>query len=320
MRDTYTGLIAKAHKATQTDPNDTNLASYLVGAINQTYRQIVSELDLYNLRLSGSDETVADQQFYWNPDKHVKFHDVYVISSGGIRYDLKIVEDESLWNKLNSLNSPSSGVPTHVFPRAFDFGIFPTPASAGDDIYYSFTPVYPDMSHADYTTGTITVTNGDATVTGAGVTFNSSMVGRWLQITTADNPDRNIWYKIAAYTDATHLELHKPFEGTTAAGVAYLIGETPQLPPEAHKLLYYGAAMLYYIEKRTDANKAQTWSNMFWTGEPKNDDRSVKDKRDGLLGLKNRYAARGSMTGLVERISGTDRLTLEDHIWGVTIS
>jgi len=37
------------------------------------------------------------------------------------------------------------------------------------------------LSNADYTTGTITLTDEDATVTGAGTTFTAGMVGRYLK-------------------------------------------------------------------------------------------------------------------------------------------
>lgn len=76
---------------------------------------------------------------------------------------------------------------------------------------------------ADYSTGTLTATQGSAGLVGVGTTWTSSMVGRWIRIGSA-----NEIYQITAYTSATALTIESPTGGTgwqaaTTAGASYTI-------------------------------------------------------------------------------------------------
>jgi hypothetical protein len=74
-----------------------------------------------------------------------------------------------------------------------------------------------DMIHGfTYSTGTVTVTNGDATVTGAGgATFGQNLVGSIFS--SADG----LYYVVDSVTNATTLELTTVYAGGTLAGQAY---------------------------------------------------------------------------------------------------
>jgi hypothetical protein len=68
----------------------------------------------------------------------------------------------------------------------------------------------------NYSTGTVTVTNGDATVTGAGgATWDDGMIGSLF--VSADG----VRYVVSSVTDATHLELNAGYFGGTLAGQDY---------------------------------------------------------------------------------------------------
>lgn len=69
---------------------------------------------------------------------------------------------------------------------------------------------------ANYTTGTIAVTNGSANVVGTGTTFTSGMVNKRIVI-------NGVWYTISAFTDATHITLSSNYAGSTASGLSYAI-------------------------------------------------------------------------------------------------
>lgn len=69
---------------------------------------------------------------------------------------------------------------------------------------------------ANYTTGTIAVTNGSANVVGTGTTFVAGDVDRRIVI-------NGVWYTIATFTDATHIVLSTTYAGTTASGLSYAI-------------------------------------------------------------------------------------------------
>jgi hypothetical protein len=72
----------------------------------------------------------------------------------------------------------------------------------------------------DHATGTVTVTNGDATVTGSSAAFTSAMVGRAFATNS-----KNATYRIASYTDADNIELDKAWTDSTAAGEGYVIAQ-----------------------------------------------------------------------------------------------
>ena len=71
---------------------------------------------------------------------------------------------------------------------------------------------------ANYSTGTVSVTNGSKTVTGSGVTWSSLVdAGMMLQL------GNGRLYVVASITDSTHLELRDAYEGSTASGQAYTL-------------------------------------------------------------------------------------------------
>lgn len=84
-----------------------------------------------------------------------------------------------------------------------------------------------------YSTGTIAVTNGSTTVTGAGTVWTASMVGRQFRTGLASPI-----YTIAQFTSATSVELDIPFGGPTAAGSSYAIYQCYFTPPtDFHQLI-----------------------------------------------------------------------------------
>lgn len=84
---------------------------------------------------------------------------------------------------------------------------------------------YRGSTNANYTTGTISVTNGDATVTGSSTVWNTATnaaVGEYIKL-----PDGK-WYKIASIASDTSLEIEITdaqggYQGSTLAGQTYTI-------------------------------------------------------------------------------------------------
>jgi len=81
---------------------------------------------------------------------------------------------------------------------------------------YSYINIIPE-----YNTGTVTVTQDSATVTGAATTFTSAMVGRLFQI---DDDDE--YYEISAYVSPTEITLASTYTQTTGGTKAYSIYKT----------------------------------------------------------------------------------------------
>lgn len=76
-----------------------------------------------------------------------------------------------------------------------------------------------DTSLSDYTTGTVQVTNGSASVVGTGTSFNAgTMVGKRFRVSGT-----NEFYTVSAVADATHLTLSSNYTGSSASGAGYTI-------------------------------------------------------------------------------------------------
>jgi len=72
---------------------------------------------------------------------------------------------------------------------------------------------------SQYTTGTVAVTNGDATVTGTGTAFLTEVsIGDWFV-----RADDGVSYQVASITDDTNLELTATYGGVTGTGLSYAI-------------------------------------------------------------------------------------------------
>lgn len=69
-----------------------------------------------------------------------------------------------------------------------------------------------------YSTGTVSVTASDTTVTGLGTTFTAAMVGRKIQIGTD-----LVCYEILKYTSGVSIEIDRPYAGTAQSAVAFVI-------------------------------------------------------------------------------------------------
>lgn len=79
---------------------------------------------------------------------------------------------------------------------------------------------YRGSTNANYSTGTLTATNGDATVAGSGTSWNTTTnaeVGEYIKL-----PDGK-WYKIISIASDTSLEIEVDYQGATLAGQAYTI-------------------------------------------------------------------------------------------------
>ncbi len=144
-------------------------------------------------------------------------------------------------------DTDTSDYPTHYHITGDSLEIYPVPTStatsATGTMYYIKRIV--DMTADDYTTGTLTLTNGSATVTGSGTTFTAAMVGRYLKGTVEAR-----WYELSAYTSATVMTLKKAFQGTTGSSLAYTIGEMSPIPEDYHALLWYQSVAMYWMMKK----------------------------------------------------------------------
>jgi len=196
-------------------------------------------------------DTVASQQAYVLPQSTRKIIDLYV-TVGSTVYSPVGIEDPALWKRILQSNLGTGDRTLFYYRQGNQVLLAPTPASASNTITIRVRKNVKDLSVADYTTGTITATNGDETIVGAGTTFTVAMEERFLRATTGDME----WYEIEDFTDTTHLELVQKYEGTTVAGSAFIIGQVSPLPETYQELPILRAVALYW-KKEGDTNRAR---------------------------------------------------------------
>ncbi|HUJ79411.1 MAG TPA: hypothetical protein VLY45_03735, partial [Nitrospiria bacterium] len=89
---------------------------------------------------------------------------------------------------------------------------------------YYFSSVYPYFYQLRYNTGTVSVTNGSAVVTGSGTTWTGAGIA-----TGGASPDQfkvsldGTYYSVLSVDSDTQLTLTAPYNGSTATGGAYAI-------------------------------------------------------------------------------------------------
>ena len=294
MRKTYTDL-KKAHfrfigKADQYA--DTVLSEDFNYSLGARYQTIFGTISSFINQDELTSSTVANQQYYSYPVGTVSV-DSATISIGNMKYTLQPIYSQQQWNYWNALQIQPTAIPQFIFPRKDDFGIWPIPT----DVYtITFQRFFRDRNLAveDYITGTIDVTNDDTTITGTNNQFTDAMVGRWLTVTDISIPGQGYWYQIASVTDSSHLKLSVPWAAISSNDVAFRIGESPEIPEEAHSILPYGTAADYYSGLKNDADNATRFDNFFWSGSFNTSSRDLADKNitAGLIGLYKKYMDR----------------------------
>ena len=232
---------------------------------NQGYQLVLAEFGRPSTERTQTALTVASQQYYTLPPD-VLFIKSITVTISSVPYPLEEIHDQKTWNVLNADLTGTSDIPTYYFVRqgfgigGSEIGIFPKPASASNTITVVYEAGDRDLTQDAITTGTVTVTNGDATITHSGTSFTAAMVGRYFK-TTNDG----VWYRIASFTDTSNLELENVFEGTTNAAQVYTISEAFNLPEDMQDLPLYFTLQRYY-DMRQDSQSSLKYKALFEAG------------------------------------------------------
>jgi len=212
--------------------------------------------------------TVADQAGYQIPAKFRKLIDLSIYSGAGSASDTiytpEMVFDPTKWTAIKQARYGTSSTPYFTYVENKQFLIEPIPSVTGNLIHLRGRINVPDMAIADYATGSIvSIANDGVDVIGTGTTWTADMVGRYINIpqTTAALGGDGLWYEIGAFTDATHITLLKPYNGTAiaAATTPYIIGQVSPIPEAYQMAIVYRACALYW-EDKSDGDKAKR----FW--------------------------------------------------------
>ena len=273
------------------------IKTFLKRRINERYELVTDKLNTWTqviTRTATSGTSAgASQQYYYNPPNLREIESI-VVTIGSFDYNLKPVYSQEEWDMLNAEPQADAAFPARYFRRANDIGIWPFDFEDDGTITINFTQRAVPLYFEDYTTGTVTATENDQTltfVTGVTTTFKA---GFWFTLTDSNGEPRGSWYRISSVTDSANVELETYFEEVTDAGATYLVGQVPEIPEEGIPLLALGAISDFYALKQKDMETATRFDNKFWSGNY--NVTALQAKKDGhyggLLALIDAYKDR----------------------------
>lgn len=247
------------------DQDATNLALFKK-LYNIGLHRLEKKLGIYHTEEKTTFTTVDDAisgssyQDYMIPNDFSALTELYV-TVGSTKYNADLIQDDELWRRMNSTSSTSDSL-TNCFIRRDRVELWPIPSSA-NTATLRYTAISKDLSATDYTAGTITTLANEGTaVTGSGSTWTALMVGRGFKT------DDGEWYRIGAFTDATHITLEAPYKGTAiATGTSsYTIGEMARIPPDTHELPCWYALWKYHQGLRENRMQAKDYEKDWKVG------------------------------------------------------
>lgn len=221
---------------------------------------------------SGTIVTVSQQQFYYLPYDYSKLKTV-TITQGSLKWNPTEILSRADWDNLNVIPSLYSDIPNNYFIYNGQLGFWPIPSTSANTITFNYKRRVTDLTLADYTTGTVTATNGSTTITGAGTGFVANYLpsagsvlklNLWLKITPPSG-DGN-WYQISSLDSATSLTLVNTYAGLTTVGASFTIGQMPLLLEDYHDLLVYRALKIYFNTIVDNPKKKQQFDELYQEG------------------------------------------------------
>lgn len=200
---------------------------------------------------AASDASIGGVQFYPFPPNYSKLKDI-TITVGSLRWTLTEIRTREEWDNLNVFPYYAS-IPSKFFiypggDKGGQIGIWPIPSTTGNIITYNYKYRVPDLSIADYATGTVTVANGSTSVTGSGTvwtpTTNAQLESRWIQFsqTTGDN----LWYQVQSVNSNTSITLYQPYQGINVSGGSYNLGQMPLIAEDFQDMLVWKSLQYYF--------------------------------------------------------------------------
>lgn len=269
---TYTGYLNDIPRIINNSASDNQ--TWAMEMINDATRYLVSKYYFNERTYTVPGGTVAQTQFYNLPPQVKKVINV-TVTIGGVKWQPVECPTRQLWDSLNVINFYQD-FPSYFFVYNGQLGIYPIPASNGNAVTINYKTRVTDLSQADYTTGTLSITTNTAVITGSGTTFTKSMAENgWLRIshssTDAANGD-NQWYPISSVDSATQITLQNNYSGPTVSGGTYTVGQIPILPEDYQDLPLYRMGMVYYATRLIDQGRYDMYKSLYETGEQKLDE------------------------------------------------
>lgn len=182
------------------------------------------------------------------------------ITVGQLVYTPAPVQSIQEWTMLTALPY-TSDIPNYFFIYQNQVNFWPIPSSSGNLITFNHKRRVPNLSYANYSTGTVAGTVGSNAITGTTTSWN--VTGTYplnvdltfvnLMISITPPKGDGIWYPIQRFTSDTALLLATPIVNfPVATGASYIIGQFPLLHEDFHDMLVYGALCIYFSSIKKD--------------------------------------------------------------------
>lgn len=196
------------------------------------------------------------------------------ITVGQLVYTPAPVQSIQEWTLLNALPY-TSDIPNYFFIYNNQVQFWPIPSTSRNVITFNYKERVPELSIADYSTGTLSgLTNGSNIITGVSTAWNSTgafplntdltFLNLYIKITPPSGD--GIWYPIQQFNSNTELVLLTPLQNVPSATAAsYTIGQMPLLQEDFHDMIVYGALMTYYSSIVNDDNRYKKYKDMYDT-------------------------------------------------------
>lgn len=101
--------------------------------------------------------------------------------------------------------------------------------------------------NSTYRTGTVSINNGSPTLTGAGTTWTSSMIGEAVGFGTTSQAAVTTWYIIQSVNSTTSITLTQNYSGSNLSGSSYVIAIPMGTPTSPVNTYYHGTAMAVWL-------------------------------------------------------------------------
>lgn len=206
---------------------------------------------------------VGGVQTYRLPSDYSKLK-TGTLTIGSLKWTPTEILTREEWDRLNVFPYYAD-IPNNFFIWNNQFNLWPIPSSTGNIISFNYKRRIPDLSLADYSTGTVSVANGSVTVTGVGTTFipttNIGNESRWIQFPqpTGDN----LWYQVQSVDSTTGITLYAPYQGVTIAGGTFVLGQMPILMEDFHDMLLYKSLVYYFTTVVDNKGKRETFQQIY---------------------------------------------------------
>lgn len=206
---------------------------------------------------------VGGVQTYRLPSDYSKLK-TGTLTIGSLKWTPTEVLTREEWDRLNVFPYYAD-IPSNFFIWGNQFNLWPIPSTTGNIISFNYKRRIPDLSLADYSTGTVTVANGSVSVTGSSTAFtpttNIVNESRWIQFPqpTGDN----LWYQVQSVDSATGITLYAPYQGISISGGTFVLGQMPIIMEDFHDMLLWKALVYYFTSIVDNKGKRETYQGLY---------------------------------------------------------